>query len=137
MYNKNDLLQLFQEASDKNHVPRFLFNLVDKNLVPLIAMAFNENDEFSAYSTYCTLNGACGHIFLLKDRLLFVHYPFVIPKIEIFFVNVATFYKETNVWITLNIIDASGRKYRIFNLTTECADAIIEHINKLKVTTNN
>jgi len=133
MYSKEELLQLLRTQSQ---LPKLLFNIYVPFFASFILKALDKKDEILGCSSFCQFNNRTGFLFLLQDRLLFVNYPFAMNREEVYLNNVATYSKESGIWNTINIADAGGKQYKLFNISEDCANAIIKYLSNKKTINN-
>lgn len=125
MYDKNSIIDTFRKELK---MPDFLFKIWGLPFMTCIFRLLKEKDEVIACA-HCELNSQGGFLLVLQDRILFANYPFAMPVTEIYAKNIATFSKETGIWIKINFVDAGGKKYKISYISATCADTIIEYLN--------
>ena len=129
MYTKTELLDILRAQTK---IPNLIFNIYVPPFASIILKALKDNDKIISCSVFCKFNKKSGFLFLLQDRLLFVNYPFAFNRTELYINNIATFSKDVGLWTSINFVDAGGKKYKLFNISEDCADAIINYINSTK-----
>ena len=129
MYNKQSLLEILDT---QNRFGKIFLWLFVKPYTSRILKALKDDDKILTCSLYCFLNGDSGFYLLLQDRILFIIASPINSKKELYLNNVASYTKSTGLLTSVNITDAGGKSFNLENISEECADITINHLNSLK-----